>query len=195
VRYPPHPLTRAQARRLLALAADGTRIGLRNRAHLTVLYRTGLRCKESCMMKLSDVYPIEDGCALVRVEMPKGYARGVMPREVGIDSYYAAYLFEWITERGQDQGPLFPSKTGRNLHPSYLRQLIPRLGAKAGMERRVHAHAFRHTFARELYDEGVGMMEIMLALGHASLGTTQAYLQSIGATEVVRQTSRRNHDG
>jgi integrase/recombinase XerD len=55
----------------------------------------------------------------------------------------------------------------------------------------VHPHAFRHTFARELYDEGVGILEIMLALGHSSVKTTQTYLQSIGANEVISVTSAR----
>lgn len=191
-RFPPHPLTKEQARALVERAADGSRVGIRNRAHLTLLYRTGARCNESCDMDVGDVYPLDDGCAMIRIVKPKGYNRGVMPREVGIDPRSAAYLFEWISERGMEPGPLFITQSGLRVHPSYLRQLLPRLGGRLGMSRRVHAHAFRHTFARELYDEGVGMMEIMLALGHASLGTTQAYLQSIGATEVVNTTSRRN---
>jgi site-specific recombinase XerD len=191
VRYPPHPLTKSEARRIVQTSADGTRVGLRNRAHITVLYRTGARCSESCALDVSDVYPLDDGCAMIRINRPKGYARGVMPREVGIDPLSAAYIFEWMSERGPEQGPLFITESGQRVLPSYMRQILPRLGDRLCIERRIHPHAFRHTFARELYDEGVGIMEIMLALGHTSLGTTQNYLRSIGATEVVHTTSRR----
>lgn len=192
-RWPPHPLTKQHARRLIELAADGTLTGLRNRAHLTVLYRTGARVNESCSLDIGDIHPIEDGCALIRINNPKGVARGVLPREVGLDPRSAAYVFEWMASRkGQDgEGPLFITGSGLRVMPSYIRQLLPRLADRAGIRRRVHPHAFRHTFARELYDEGVGIMEIMLALGHTSLGTTQKYLRSIGATEVVNTTTRR----
>ena len=190
-RYPPHPLTKAEARLLIETAADGSRVGVRNRAHLTVLYRAGLRCNESCAMNLADLYPLEDGCAFVRVEKPKGYDLGVMPREVGLDPISSAFLFEWVSVRGIEPGPLFRTSTGSRVDTSYFRQLLPRLAERAGIHRRVHAHALRHTFAREMYDEGIGVMEIMLALGHTSLATTQKYLRSIGATEVVHATARR----
>lgn len=190
-RWPPHPLTRAQARTIVEAAADGTRIGIRNRAQLAILYRTGARCNESCAMNVEDVYPIDDGCALIRINVPKGLSGGTLPREIGIDPRSAAYVFEWMAERGKRSGPLFTTISGGRVLPSYIRQLLPRLALRTGVRRRVHPHAFRHTFARELYDEGVGIMEIMLALGHSSLGTTQTYLVSIGATEVVSTTARR----
>jgi integrase len=141
-----------------------------------------------------DIYPIEDGCALIRIANPKGISSGALPREVGLDPKSAAYVFEWLAVRNGDQdgeGPLFITSGGLRVLPTYIRQLLPRLAGRAGITRRVHPHAFRHTFARELYDEGVGIMEIMLALGHTSLGTTQTYLRSIGATEVVDTTTRR----
>ena len=36
---------------------------------------------------------------------------------------------------------------------AYVRAMLPRLARKAGIERRVHAHAFRHSFAFELVNE------------------------------------------
>jgi site-specific recombinase XerD len=65
------------------------------------------------------------------------------------------------------------------------------LAKRAGLERRIHPHALRHTFARELYDEGVGIREIQVALGHRSLATTETYLRSIGATRAVEVTIER----
>jgi site-specific recombinase XerD len=191
-RFPPHPLTKLQAIRLIAVADDGTKLGARTAAICVLLYRTGMRCNELCSMEIEDVYPLEDGCAVIRIRNPKGFKGGAMPREVGLDRRAARYIFEWMVARGTQPGPLFPTGTGRKLHPSYFRQLLPMLAKRGGINRRVHAHAFRHTFAREMYDEGTGLMEIMLALGHTSLATTQKYLRSIGATEVVATTTKRS---
>jgi site-specific recombinase XerD len=188
-------LTRSEAQRLVEVADNGTRNGIRNKAIVTVLYRTGARCKEVCSLTLDDVYPLDDGCAIIRIRMPKGYERGAMPREVGIDKRGAGYLQNYLRLRGEEPGPLFMTSSGLCVIPSYIRQLLPRLAREAKITRRVHPHCFRHTFARELYDEGAGLVEIMLALGHTSLTTTQQYLRHIGATEVVNTTTKRSWNG
>lgn len=191
-RYPPHPLTRQEARNICAVADDGLKHGRRDQAMCVLLYRTGIRCRELCAMELEDVYPLEDGCSLIRIRLPKGYDGGAMPREVGLDRKSSRYIFEWMSHRGTEPGALFITKHGKRVIPQHVRRMLPMLAKRAGITRRVHAHAFRHTFAREMYDEGIGLMEIMLALGHSSLATTQKYLRSIGATEVVNTTKRRD---
>lgn len=128
---------------------------------------------------------------VVRVTHPKGWQRGAMPREIGLDPKAARTLRMWLVQRGSEAGPVFITAGGLRVRPSHIRRLIPRLAHEAGIHRRCHPHALRHTFARELYDEGVGLVEIMLALGHTSLATTQKYLRSIGATEVVNVTAGR----
>ncbi|HUG65045.1 MAG TPA: hypothetical protein VMK83_07500 [Gaiellaceae bacterium] len=44
------------------------------------------------------------------------------------------------SERGNPAAPLFCTLAGRPMDQSYIRHLLPRLGRKAGIERRVHAH-------------------------------------------------------
>jgi integrase len=163
---------------------------VRNRAHLAVLYRTGIRCRESCTLERKDVEE-RDGAVALRVRQPKGWQKGVLPREVALDDRVLELLREWLCVRGDGPGWLFCTKTGLPVQTSYLRQLLPRLARRAGVARRVHPHALRHTFARELYDEKVGPIEIQLALGHAKLLTTQTYLRSIGATQVNEILRRR----
>jgi len=177
---------------MLDAAIDGTRVGVRNRAILAVLYRTGMRCKELCTLQLSDLTVLSEGNMIVRIRLPKGYQGGAMPREVGIDKRTSAMVNEWLAIRGTGDGPLFITRNGTCVSPAYLKQMIDLAARRAGVDRRVHPHAFRHTFAKELYDEGVKLMEIMLALGHVSLTTTQKYLQHIGATEVVNATKNRS---
>ena len=67
---------------------------------------------------------------------------------------------------------LFCTLAGGPLDPSYVRQLLPRLAPRAGVDKRVHAHGLRHTHAAELADEGYPVNFIQDQLGHASLAVT-----------------------
>ena len=80
---------------------------------------------------------------------------------------------------------LFCTLKGQKLDTSYVRALLPRLARKAGIEKRVHAHGFRHAFTREQAREGVPVPVIQLALGHASLATTTTYLKGLCPQDVV----------
>jgi len=191
-RFPSHPLTKEEARLIIHAAGGRGRNAIRNKAICVAMYRTGVRVNELCSIQTGDIYPLVDGCAIVRINNPKGYRGGAMPREIGLDKRAAQYIFDWLAVRQQGDGPLFTTRTGVGVLSTYIRQLLPRLATLAGVHRRVHPHAFRHTFAKELYEEGVGLVEIMLAMGHTSLTTTQKYLRHIGATEVVSTTSRRS---
>ena len=164
--------------------------GTRNRALLTSLYRAGLRVSEACSQSPKDLRRTSGGLVL-RVSHPKGEARGARHREVGLDVRTTEILDEWLELRDRAAPTLFYTRTGRALLPSYVRTLLTRLGRESHLERRVHPHALRHSFAAELYDEGVGIMEIMLAMGHRRLNTTQRYLEHIGATRVVGVTQGR----
>jgi integrase len=191
---PPEPLTVGEVKALLAAADDGTAAGRRNRALLVLLWRTGLRCSEALSLRPSDV---NTAAGTVRVLRGKGRRA----RTVGIDPTAAAVLEEWMVQReflGLNGGPLFPALMGpgkgRPLDPRYIRALMSRLGRKAGVDHRVHAHGLRHTHAVELLREGWSVVHISRQLGHANLATTQTYLDSLHPSEVVRLAQVRDWD-
>jgi len=106
-----------------------------------------------------------------------------------------AVLGAWAEARAArgipDDRPLFCMLDGRPLRASYIRVLLPRLGRKAGIVRRVHAHGLRHTHAAELRGEGVDIGLISKQLGHRSIATTAKYLDHIAPWDVVRAMGRR----
>lgn len=181
-RYPPDPLTVDEVLSILAKIGGGSRTAIRNSAHLIVLWRCGLRAGESCALQVSD---LRLSVPSVRVLRPKGSSSGKQAREVGLDGQSVTALEQWLACRGSQAGPLFSSATGKALHSSYLRKLLPRVAMAAGVQRRAHPHSLRSAYARELYNEGVGMVEIQKNLGHSDLTTTSLYLRSIGADETV----------
>ena len=71
---------------------------------------------------------------------------------------------------------------------------MARLGRKAGIGHRVHAHGLRHTHAVELRKEGWSVPLISRQLGHASIATTQIYVDHLFPAEVVELAQRREWD-
>ena len=74
---------------------------------------------------------------------------------------------------------------GHALNPDYVRQVLPRLAKRASVERRVHPHAFRHSLASALAQEGRPLRVISDQLGHSSVGVTDRYLRKVSPTELV----------
>lgn len=58
---------------------------------------------------------------------------------------------------------------------------IKRVVKKAGIEKRVTAHTFRHSYATHLLMNGVDIRTIQEALGHNSVKTTEVYLHVMQA--------------
>ncbi len=187
--FPPEPLEPAQALAIIKHIKPRTRKGCRDRAILAVMWRCGLRCAEVRDLAFSNL-KINEPRSLT-VLRPKGTARGKKPRTVGLDETTLELIRQWLRWRGAEPGPLFTSTAGTPLQLNNMRRMVAGRGREAGIARRVHPHCFRHTYARDLYLEGVGMVDIMNSLGHSGLETTARYLQSIGCTQSVAITSER----
>ena len=156
--------------------------GVRNRALIAVLWRCGLRISEALSLELRDVH-LDAGTVRVR------HGKGDRSRTVGLDEQTAALLARWLDRRQKlgagARAPIFCTLQGGRLDSSYVRRLLPRLARKAGIERRVHAHGLRHTYAAELAREGTAINVIRDALGHTSLAVTDRYLRDVAPTHVI----------
>lgn len=192
---PTDPLTREEAKRLVEMAGEiGTEwTAPRDQAAFAVLYRCGVRSEEATRLEVSDIRETDRGWAL-RVRFPKGGKRSrrpTPPREVGLDDGTRAILDVWLKVRGSRPGPLFCTEDGGRLGTNHWRRKIKSVARGAQIEKRVHCHGLRHTYARMLHDEGVSVALISKALGHRNLATTAEYLGSLGSPEVVEATAGR----
>jgi site-specific recombinase XerD len=194
-RYPPEVLSPAEIQALFDACALKPYTELRNRAFLAVLYRTGLRCSEALALEPKD---IDFFGTSVRVL----HGKGDRSRTVGVDQGALDMIKEWLVERERRgftrSQPLFCTSTGKAMSGSYVREQIKRLGLKAGISKRVHAHGLRHTHAFELMMENIPISIIQRQLGHASLATTDTYLSHIAPKQVIEAISGREwhaHDG
>jgi len=72
--------------------------------------------------------------------------------------------------------PLFPSKaTGEMLHRNAIKQLLTRIGKRAGVAG-VHAHRFRHTYAINYLRNGGNAVMLQDLLGHTDMTMTRLYV-------------------
>jgi len=89
---------------------------------------------------------------------------------------------------------VFCTLAGGRVDASYVRHLLPRLAAKAGLDRRVHAHGLRHTYASELARERTPINVIRDALGHTSLAVTDRYLRNVAPMHMIDTIRARRWD-
>jgi integrase/recombinase XerC len=200
--YPPEPLSNEEALRLFAVipqqhergAVD--RAGLRDRALLTLLWRTGLRISEALDLRC---HHVDAGTRRVTVLHGKGDKR----RTVGIDAGGLFALQPWLFERAMlgidPAAPLFctiqrPGRGGR-IYPAYVRSKLHRYALLARIPKRVHPHLFRHSLACSLIEEGFSLTDVQAQLGHSNPATTAIYLRGLGADKAFARVAEREWPG
>ena len=134
-------------------------------------------------LRASDVDLTRHAIRLLDTKSGRAQTRGFLPEA-------ADALARWIDKRRElglngSGGPLFCTLTGEPLSEDYLRGLLRRLAAKAGIEKRVHPHGLRHTFAVELEARGVPVTTISKLLGHSSVAVTARYLDHLTNRQAV----------
>ena len=67
--------------------------------------------------------------------------------------------------------------------------MLWRLGKRAGLARRIHAHMFRHTYAADLRRRNIDIGTISKLLGHADIATTARYIDHVCPDAVIRAVS------
>ncbi len=80
----------------------------------------------------------------------------------------------------------------RPLEGRDLNRMIKSLSSRASVDA-THPHAFRHTFATQMLENGADLRTIQLFLGHADISTTAIYLHPSG--KFMQETVKRCHPG
>lgn len=170
----PGHLSAEEITRLLAVCADGSAIGKRNYAILTLLSRLGIRALEVARLQLDDV-DWSQGSVLIRAG--KSHRDRLLPLPEDVGQALLDYLRHGRPTTPyrelflEHNAPYRPLQTA-----SAITHMVQRLLKKAGIERRSSgAHLFRHTVASQLINRGASFKEIADILGHRSLQTTGIY--------------------
>ncbi|MGW8121198.1 site-specific tyrosine recombinase XerD [Roseivirga echinicomitans] len=148
--------------------------GVRNRAMLETLYSSGLRVSELINLKISNIH-FEIG--FLRI-LGKGNKERLVPigREAlkYINIYREDVRVHLEIERGHESF-LFLNRRGKQLSRQMVFIVIKVLVAKAGLNKTVSPHTFRHSFATHLIEGGADLRAVQEMLGHESITTTEIY--------------------
>jgi site-specific recombinase XerD len=92
---------------------------------------------------------------------------------------------------------LLLDRRGEPIGRGALEYLVSSCYRRAGLHDRVprgaSLHALRHTFATRLAEDGASASEIMVLLGHASLTTSQNYIDATGREQRAATASNRTY--
>jgi site-specific recombinase XerD len=141
-----------------------------------------LRISEVLDLNRDDLEPVSTGAHLkVR------HGKGDKERMGAIDLKACAFLQLWLEKKKALKigGPVFSTLKGKPVRDTYIRTMLQRIADKAGITKRVHPHAFRHSCAVGLLKAGKNVVEIQKILGHGSLVTTATYLDHLLPTQAL----------
>lgn len=150
---------------------------LRDKALLEFLYASGARVSEACGSNLDDIDLDEKVARL----MGKGSKQRLVPVGGYACEAIARYLrggrpqLEAKAKGSAERRALFLNKRGKRLSRQSVWEIIRAAGQRAHIDKPLHPHTLRHSFATHLIQGGADVRTVQELLGHASVTTTQIY--------------------
>jgi len=166
----PSALTPDEAVRLVD-GAPADAMGRRDRALFELAYSSGLRLSELAGL---DVGGVDLASGEVRV-----WGKGSKERVVPVGAAARAALTTWLAERAAlaaaDEHALFVGAKGKRIASRQIQRRLATLAIQRGINRHVHPHMLRHSFASHVLQSSGDLRAVQEMLGHASIASTQVY--------------------
>jgi len=148
--------------------------GMRNKAILETLYSCGLRVSELVNLKVQNLF--------LDIGFIKVLGKGMKERLVPIGTKAAECISIYMKENRTNlnisegfEGYLFINRRGKNLTRNMIFIIVKDLVKKAGLNKNISPHTFRHSFATHLIEGGADLRAVQEMLGHESITTTEIY--------------------
>jgi integrase/recombinase XerD len=152
---------------------ESTPSDLRDRAMFEILYGCGLRVSEITGLKISS---IDFDQKLLRF-----IGKGDKERIVPLGDVALLFLNKYIDsargkiEKEKKTDYLFLNMRGGRLSRQGLWKILKKYALRAGIEKNLYPHIFRHSFATHLLQRGADLRTVQKLLGHSSISTTEIY--------------------
>lgn len=175
----PEVLTYNEIEKILNSINTGNPNGIRDRAIIETLYATGVRVSELITLKQQD---INFELGIVRV-----YGKGSKERVVPIGSAAISWIKRYQKEARiffidnqrrlnyRSTDILFLNVRGKPLTRMAIWLIVSKYTRAAGIDKVVHPHTFRHSFATHLLEGGANLRAVQEMLGHTDISTTEIY--------------------
>ncbi len=172
-RHLPDVLTTQEVDLLIGAIDRTTAKGRRDSAMLEVLYSCGVRVSELTSLRISDLF---FGEGYIRV-----IGKGDKQRLVPVSAAARDRIQDWLEDRramntkGKDREIVFLNNRGGRLSRVMIFTIIRQAAQRAGIEKKIGPHTFRHSFATHLLAGGASIRQVQEMLGHESILTTEIY--------------------
>lgn len=172
--YLPDTLSMEDVEKIINCIDLSNDLGKRNRCILEVLYACGLRVSELIELKISNIN--------FKEHYLKVQGKGDKMRVVPLANYTCDILKDYITNvrnkvkvNKKHEDTVFLNSRGANMSRVIVFIIIKELTEKAGINKNISPHTFRHSFATHLLQNGADLRYIQEMLGHSSITTTEIY--------------------
>ena len=161
-----------QLEQLLHARDDDPPLRRRDLAMFELMYSSGLRLAELTSLDVRDIDFSERQLIVT--------GKGRKQRQLPVGGKAIAALERWLRARpGLLRDPaepaLFVNRLGQRLSHRGIQQRLDALVRAQGLERPLHPHMLRHSFATHLLESSADLRAVQELLGHADIATTQVY--------------------
>lgn len=156
-------------------------INARNHLIGLTLFYLGLRVSELCSIRWCDFFTNPKGHIGLTIHQKGGGTRVVKIRP-DLWEYIKEYRESTgmkITFSQKDESPLFLNPQGEALTHWYVRKLLRNACEKAGVDKPITPHWFRHTSASQALALGADIVSVQRQFGWTNLNTPNRYLHSV----------------
>lgn len=132
-----------------------------------LLYTSGLRISECVNIKKNQVH-------LSRKSLHIS-GKGNKQRIVLLSDILVKNLDQFMYEYPNKSEYVFVSKNNTPLTRQFVHNKLKQRIKEYGLNEKISAHSFRHSFATHLLDHGANLIVVQKLLGHSDITTTQIY--------------------
>lgn len=162
-------------------------LSIRDKAILSVLFETGIRCWELCCITPQDIH---DDFIIINGKNHKQRVVPITPILKKTLTKYQAARDTYFTLKKTDNF-YFLSYHGRQLTNGAVEHVVKRHGEGIN-DIRVSPHTCRHFFAQQQVKLGTDLYTISRLLGHENISITQTYLNSLRDEEVIQIAKQKS---
>ncbi|MBK7229709.1 MAG: site-specific tyrosine recombinase XerD [Ignavibacteriales bacterium] len=186
----PAVLDVAEVEKILSQPITNNKLGLRDKAILELFYACGTRVSELINLKVNDLFLSDE---IIRV-LGKGSKERLIPIGSSAIKWINDYLKcsrPLLMKKSKSENYLFLNSCSSKLSRMGIWKIIDRYVKEAGIEKEVHPHTFRHSFATHLLEGGADLRAVQEMLGHADISTTQIYTHI--DRDYIKQVHKQYH--
>lgn len=181
----PQVLSEEEINQLLNAPDLTSEKGIRDYAVLEILYSCGLRVSEAANLQINQINEQEE---IINI-LGKGKKERIVPIRKSALKAVKTYINEVRNKHLViDNKAVFIGKNGKRMSRQALYNIVVNNAKLAGIQKEIHPHTLRHSFATHLLDNGADLRVVQELLGHTNIGTTQIY------THVTTKTLVKSYD-